>query len=257
MSYPGGKGGAGIAQRIISLMPPHRVYIEPFLGHGAVLRAKRPAAVNIGLDLDRAALLAVQDLLAGNGERAGGLAIPDATVLPAAALARKSDRRRHLLIQADALSFLHAYRFKGDELMYCDPPYILSTCTRRHYRHILTDDQHAELLALLVTIPCPILISHYAHPLYAQTLHDWNTLSYPAMTRGGHAKTEHLWLNFEPPSTLHDARYVGQNFRERERIKRRKARWVRRILAMPAYERQALYEALTEAHARASPDVAR
>lgn len=42
MSYPGGKGGAGVVQRIINLMPPHRVYLEPFLGGAAVMRARAP-----------------------------------------------------------------------------------------------------------------------------------------------------------------------------------------------------------------------
>ena len=43
MTYPGGKAGAGVWQRIINQMPPHRLYVEPFVGAGAVLRAKRPA----------------------------------------------------------------------------------------------------------------------------------------------------------------------------------------------------------------------
>ena len=52
MAYPGGKAGDGVYQRLISLMPPHDVYIEPFLGGGALLRRKRPARLTIGLDLD-------------------------------------------------------------------------------------------------------------------------------------------------------------------------------------------------------------
>jgi hypothetical protein len=55
MPYPGGKGGMGVAQRIINLMPPHEVYIEPFLGDATVMRLKRPASMNIGFDLDPAA----------------------------------------------------------------------------------------------------------------------------------------------------------------------------------------------------------
>jgi DNA adenine methylase len=41
--YDGGKGAMGVAQWIINQIPPHRVYIEPFLGGGAVLRLKKPA----------------------------------------------------------------------------------------------------------------------------------------------------------------------------------------------------------------------
>lgn len=56
MAYPGGKNGSGVYQTIINLMPPHKVYIEPFLGAGATMRMKRPAVQNIGIDCDPDAL---------------------------------------------------------------------------------------------------------------------------------------------------------------------------------------------------------
>ncbi len=51
-AYPGGKSGAGVYQQLINRMPPHDTYIETHLGGGAILRRKRPARLNIGLDLD-------------------------------------------------------------------------------------------------------------------------------------------------------------------------------------------------------------
>jgi DNA adenine methylase len=51
-AYFGGK--YGMSARIVSLMPPHRVYIEPFFGSGAVFFAKRPATHEIINDLDGA-----------------------------------------------------------------------------------------------------------------------------------------------------------------------------------------------------------
>lgn len=63
VSYPGGKGGAGVAQALINLMPPHGLYIEPFLGSGTIMRIKRPALVNVGIDRLPAALeMAMRDL---------------------------------------------------------------------------------------------------------------------------------------------------------------------------------------------------
>lgn len=62
MSYDGGKGGSGVWQKIISMMPPHQIYVEPFLGGGTILQRKRPAAWNIGLDLDADAVAAVRSI---------------------------------------------------------------------------------------------------------------------------------------------------------------------------------------------------
>ena len=50
MTYPGGKGRC--YQHIITLMPKHRVFIETHLGGGAVIKRKKPAEINIGIDID-------------------------------------------------------------------------------------------------------------------------------------------------------------------------------------------------------------
>ncbi|MCA6104920.1 hypothetical protein [Bradyrhizobium australafricanum] len=51
MRYLGGKGR--IYQRLISMMPPHRVYIETHLGGCAIRRAKQPAQRSIGVEIGR------------------------------------------------------------------------------------------------------------------------------------------------------------------------------------------------------------
>lgn len=48
--YHGGKGR--LAEWITSLLPPHRIYIEPFVGSAAVLLAKRPAVHEVINDID-------------------------------------------------------------------------------------------------------------------------------------------------------------------------------------------------------------
>lgn len=51
-SYYGGK--VGLARQLVALLPPHRVYIEPFFGSGAVFFAKRPSQHEIINDVDDA-----------------------------------------------------------------------------------------------------------------------------------------------------------------------------------------------------------
>lgn len=50
LNYPGAKWR--LAQQIISLMPPHHSYLEPFFGSGAVLFSKPPSKIETINDLD-------------------------------------------------------------------------------------------------------------------------------------------------------------------------------------------------------------
>jgi hypothetical protein len=309
VSYPGGKSGAGVYQTIINLMPPHRVYIEPFLGGGAIMRLKRPAALNIGIDLDpnviskweyfnaetgdgtrspeSSPVPAISAATAENGDaaepRAGGAGSgichrrgqrwsTAAAVLAASADARSliagsdggiryrrnqrgmpaalagsgdADRPEYRLLVGDGIAFLRSYRFTGAELVYCDPPYVHATRSRKDlYRCEMTDSQHRALLRLIKRLPCKVMLSGYQSRLYADELEGWNLTTFQAMTRAGRPATEHLWLNFPPPVALHDYRFLGADFRERERIKRKEQRWVNRLRRMPTLERQALLSAL-------------
>jgi hypothetical protein len=175
MAYPGGKAGDGVYQRLISLMPPHEVYIEPFLGGGALMRLKRPARLNIGLDLDPKVIRHCQGPTAENDDTAGSIV--------------RHDEGRFQFRHADGIAFLQSYPFTGRELVYCDPPYVLSTRTSRQYRHEMTDDQHAALLETIQRLPCMVMISEYWTALYAEALRGWHVTSYQAMTRSGRMAT--------------------------------------------------------------------
>lgn len=216
MPYIGGKSQSGVYQRIINLIPPHGVYIEPFLGSGAILRLKKPAPV-ISYGVDRAT--------------------------PNPAL-----RDLAHVIQGCGIEFLENYPWQGNEFVYCDPPYVLSTRGgREYYEHEMTDADHARLLAVLKSLPCPVLLSGYPSPLYEAALTGWEREEFEVMTRGHTWATEVLWFNYPRPAALHDVSFVGTNYRDRLRIKRKKARWAARLKRMPALERAALFSALVDA----------
>lgn len=258
MSYPGGKNGAGVYQTIINLIPPHPVYIEPFLGGGAILRLKHPAALNIGIDLDAAAIARCSEAISGSrtvktGESRRRPASKTAMGPGKRILSSNpaiTDRQFRFLCE-DGISFLKSYPFTGDELVYCDPPYMMETRSRELYRFEMSDARHVELLRTIKKLRCRVMISGYRTKLYFLELASWNMTSFEAMTRGGHTATEYLWYNFPAPVALHDYRYLGANFRERERIKRKKLRWVNRLKRMPTLEKQCLLDAIAS-HAGSS-----
>lgn len=49
-SYFGGKGG--VFRRLINQIPPHRVFVSPFLGRCALMRRKLPAELQVGVEQD-------------------------------------------------------------------------------------------------------------------------------------------------------------------------------------------------------------
>ncbi|MBA3305509.1 MAG: DNA adenine methylase [Thermoleophilaceae bacterium] len=220
-TYPGGKGGAGVFQQIINQLPPHRVYIECFLGMGAVLRSKRPAEQTIGVEADAAVLAR------WTGDEVPGLR----------------------LVHADALPWLAAYPWQGDELVYADPPYLMETRSSQRALYEVefsTRADHRTLLDVARVLPCRVAISGYASDLYAERLADWRCITFTTTTRGGRPATEHLWTNYPEPLELHDYQHLGAGFRQRERIKRKTRRWTQRLRGLPAQERHALFAAIEQ-----------
>lgn len=230
MNYPGGKNNQ--YQKLINLMPPHETYIEAYLGSGAILRRKRPAARNIGIDSDAAVIAAFND----------AACIDD--------IATNDGAAAHQIICADCVQWLanHPELITPQALIYADPPYVMSSRKQQRplYNHEYTDQQHVDLLNLLKRLDCMVMISGYWSQLYADMLTGWHTFSYQAQTRGGSIATEWVWMNYPEPLALHDYSFLGDDYRERERIKRKKQRHVARLQKMDALERRAILWAMQE-----------
>jgi DNA adenine methylase len=230
--FVGSKGGAGIAQWLISLMPAHRVYCEPFLGRGVVMNTKSPAAVNIGIDYDAGVI--ADYVRRCRQTEATRRACPVWTDLAETAI-----------VHGNALAILPVLRVESDWLLYCDPPYLLSTrsCKRSYYRHeLLTEKEHGILLSVLTRLPGMVMISGYWSELYAARLDGWRTSSFWTVNRRGKRVQEWVWMNYAAGGKLHDSRFVGNGFTDRQRIRRKAGRWQRKFLAMHDHERQAVLD---------------
>lgn len=228
--YPGGKGVAGLWQWIISRLPTHAYYAEPFAGHGSILRRKPPALRSHVVDSD-------PDVVAWWRR----LNLPAVEVLHGCGVSWMDRQIRRGVL--------------GPEwVLYCDPPYPLVTRTKKRlYRQELTDRDHRRLLdacrAAAAAGAC-VLVSSYPNAIYAAALADWQRDEREVITRGGVLRTEVLWSNVtaRPSSTSLAVEYsqLGGDYRARERVARRIRRWVSRMKAMPPAERRATLLALLE-----------
>ena len=214
----GSKATSGLCQPIIALMPPHDTYIETHLGGGAIMQRKPPALRNIAIDLDPASL------------------------------ARFACHYPVEKVHGCAHRFLRTFDFHGRELVYCDPPYLHHTrSSKRRYRFEYEEQDHVELLELLKSLPCSVILSGYPSALYDDLLGEWRILELQVMNQAG-VRTEKLWFNFTP-DRVHWPAYAGRNFTHRQSIKRKAHSWGRRYQAMPPAERLAVLSSIMAAEA--------
>lgn len=183
---------------------------------------KKPAACSIGIDSDAAVIRSWEN----------DLRIPGG-----------------IYQNGEAISFLKRYKWRGGEFVYADPPYLMSTRRSKQpiYAHEFgTEKQHAKLLDVLLSLPCMVAISGYWSQLYEDKLKGWRSISFLTGTQGGTVATEWLWMNYPEPTELHDYRYLGKNFREREKINRQRKRWRARLQKMSQLQRYALLSSIAE-----------
>jgi len=198
---------------LLGLQPPHDLYVESHLGGGALMRRKAPALRSVGIDLDRRAL--------------DGFACAYPVEL----------------IHGCAHAFLAGFPFRGTELVYSDPPYLRATRrSRRRYRHDYSEADHAALLELLRGLPCQVMVSGHPSALYDGALRDWRRVAWQVTTQA-RVRTEVVWFNFEPGRT-HGVGHAGRNATDRQRIRRKAARWAEGYRRMPPAERQAVISAI-------------
>jgi len=280
MTYPGGKGAAGVYQTLINLIPPHGTYVAAFCGLDAIARHKKACRRTVLIDKAREPLEAMARALVDRSDvellQTCGVAwlrhefgldrlslnnAAGSSNLPAEAPAFSDEDRNAALcdVRATLDSTTDGSDCKCDDhagqvdesggvsssFVFLDPPYVLGTRSKRmiYGEHEMTDDEHRALLDVALRLPCNVMITGYESDLYEEYLDDWNRVDYMNYTRGG-PRQERAWLNYEKPTVLHDARFVGADKRERERIRRRVNKWVGGLRRMGTQERQAVVDAI-------------
>lgn len=252
LRYPGSKWN--LSDKIISLLPEHKSYLEPYFGSGAVLFTKKPSAIETVNDLntdvvnlfevvrnkpselsqrlfltpysrkvyddafldnpadeiEQAVNFIIKSVMSHgfrtieksgwkndiNG-RERAYAVKHWNDLPDIIQDMTLRLKEVQIENRPALELIKRFD-KEDVCMYIDPPYVLSTRTRKQYSFEMEDSDHIELLDTIVVSKAKILISGYDCELYNHKLKDWNRLEFSATAEKGLKRTEVLWLNYEP-----------------------------------------------------------
>jgi len=219
-SYFGGKNGNGTYQTIINEIPRHQHYVELFLGSGAIIKNKKPAHTNTGLEINPAVI----------------------------AEYHYESSKAYKVMNRCAIKFLQQNTFSKDTFIYVDPPYLLDTRKSDHrYKHELTKDQHVKILQILSSITAMVCISAYDNPLYNKMLKGWRTKKFMNTTRRGLVE-ETLYMNYPAPVELHDYSFLGNDFTDRQRIKRKIYRHVQGLKRLPVLERNAILADILKAN---------
>lgn len=254
LNYPGAKWG--MAKEIVSIMPQHKSYLEPFFGSGAVLFNKPLSPIETVNDLDGDIVNFFRVLREQPDELADAISMtpyardvfndaheyrgscPLGRAYRFAIRAKmgwgfktyqktgfKTDvcgreraycvsswnrlpddireaakRLKHVQIENQpALDLIRKFNFEN-VLIYADPPYLLNTRAGKQYRHEMSEQDHAELLAALKQHKGTVILSGYPSEQYDRELADWERIARKSYNQNADQRTEVLWCNFEIPS---------------------------------------------------------
>ncbi len=223
-NYPGSKGANGSWQQIISQIPKCDTFIEAMCG-SAIISEKiknKPGCIVIN-DID--SRIIKKHIDAGMKEA-------------------------YVIESLDYVDLIAAYDYSynpAKTVFYFDPPYLMQTRSHKKniYRYDWTDKDHCLFLSRVLIVKSNCMISHYPCPLYDETLKDWRKINYQSMTRAG-VRTEALYMNYPLPVLLQDYKNVGENFTDRQRIKRKVTRLIDRLNREKDIERSAILTSIIE-----------
>ena len=109
-----------------------------------------------------------------------------------------SERLRGVQIECmQAVELIKRFNYPN-VLIYADPPYMLSTRHGKQYQCEMDDQDHKELLDVLIAHKGPVLLSGYDNPLYIDRLRGWHREEAVSYSQTASKRTEVLWMNFEP-----------------------------------------------------------
>lgn len=117
-----------------------------------------------------------------------------------------AERLKHVQVECmPAIDLIKRFKFP-EVLIYCDPPYLMETRTahvKQQYSYeMLSEQDHIELLEVLLQHPGYVVISGYESRLYKEMLEDrgWKKATVRSNDQHGQSREEVIWMNYKKPA---------------------------------------------------------
>ena len=134
----------------------------------------------------------------------------ETAILELPAIHLKLQQHPTIICQGDGLPLLSSDIWCDDPKAFCyaDPTYLPETLTCKHlYEHILTREQHVQMLESALKIKGRVMISGYHSTLYTEMLQGWRAYAFDIANHCGQGKVkqrrvECVWVNYTPPGLV-------------------------------------------------------
>ena len=234
-TYNGGKAGNGTYQQIINHIPKCEFFIDAFVGNGGIF-----------FNLKLPEHTVINDIDPGIIDKYNNVAHTDKNTYVSQGVRKENLDYGSLIDKYDCTSSLKTF-------FYFDPPYLKSTrkSEKNLYKFDWNENDHNLFLSLAVKVKSDCMISHYPCDLYNNSLKDWRFHDFQSITRNG-LRTERIYMNYSKPLILQDYKYLGKDFIDRQRIKRKVKRFIAKLDNMQADERTAILKSVIDKYSYTS-----
>lgn len=203
----------GVWQRTINEIPPQDTLMIPCLGHSRVLQNIRQTGLTYGVDTDCAIINQWQNT--------------------------KLDRTIKF-VQADAVDFLSEFPWDKSKryVVLIDPPHHYEWQGEKGYA-TFDHREFAQLITALKSVYPNIsfILYHYNQDWYDNQLPGWRKVTF----RLKHWEHTLYCSDSIEDGKLHDYSFVGDNWRERDELKKMFPRWRHQFIDMMPQERDMLF----------------
>ena len=210
-NYPGNKGGQGIREFLVNYIPKSNRYFSLFYGGGGFENCKYMKTITwTCAEIN-----------------------PDNT---------KYETDTAVITFSDYRYLIAKINFTQDDFVFADPPYLFSTrlSGKKIYKYEFTKPQHIEVLNYISSLNSKILITHPKNALYDRLLPNFNCIEFEYMTHGGWFK-DAIYFNYSTADIeLVNYATLGENFTERQQIKRKRKSMINKIEKLPILQQKAL-----------------